>query len=356
MLDAGASATMPQILGSGATATVYATHMHDPGSNTSVQVAVKVFARDYVETWQREVRACGIIRERAMLLHVDPPIIRMIRADGWVTYDGLVPSLQPCILYEYMGSDLSTMIRYQRDEFGCGLPIVQTLQIGLDVAYALEFLHKCGIVHTDVKTGNVLLTHVCGEDEPVQYHAKLGDFGTSSLPGMTPDKNVGTVEYCAPEVTMALPYGFGCDIWAFGCTLFRIATLCHLFDVYDEDGCLLGHDDLPVPADDSASAESSEPVRYRHMTLCFRMLGAAPKQFVQRCRKMFTSRGQPIDHPDIPIIDQTAMLQEYGLDAYALVCMQRILHMCIQWMPDKRAAAADIAAYISTQLDQPRQE
>ena len=215
-------------LGSGATATVYGGAMR---ASAVSRVAVKVFTQEYVETWQNEVRANAAIDECALMCKIEPPIVRMIRPFGWITYEDKVPSMQPAIIYHRYGSDLSTLIRHQADTYNCGLPLVNVMQIASDVAHALEFLHSIGIIHTDVKTGNILLEHTCGDPEPERFRARLCDLGTAALPGRPQERNVGTVEYCAPELIMAQPYTTACDIWAFACMVFRITTLVHLFDV-----------------------------------------------------------------------------------------------------------------------------
>jgi serine/threonine protein kinase len=324
-------------LGSGATATVYGGSMH------TLKVAVKVFTSEHVEAWQNEVRANAIIDECARMCAIEPPIVRMIRPYGWLSYQDKVPTMQPAIIYHKYGSDLSTLIQHQSREFNCGLPLVNVFQIGLDIARALEFLHSIGIIHTDVKTGNILLEHTCGDPEPERFRARLCDLGTAALPGRAQERNVGTVEYCAPELIGAQPYTTACDIWAFACMLFRITTLVHLFDVYNEDSdSMCPH--VPAPADDSASGESSPPVRYRHLALIYGLIGPAPKCFVRRQREYFTTRGQPIDHPDCETTTIEARCATFDVPAIV-----PILKQCIRWRAEDRLTAKQLVQLLDTQ-------
>ena len=59
---------------------------------------------------------------------------------------------------------------------------------------------------------------------------KLADFGLAIQLGATPPRQpVGTPPYMAPEVHASQPYGFGCDVWAIGVTLWEAATNQHPF-------------------------------------------------------------------------------------------------------------------------------
>jgi tRNA A-37 threonylcarbamoyl transferase component Bud32 len=97
------------------------------------------------------------------------------------------------------------------------LPPGEVAAIGVQVLDALRAAHRVGIVHRDVKPGNVMVP-------PGEGRVKLADFGIASLAGdpqLTATGLVlGSPAYMAPEQASGQPSGPATDLWALGATMY----------------------------------------------------------------------------------------------------------------------------------------
>ncbi|WP_447007491.1 serine/threonine-protein kinase [Saccharothrix isguenensis] len=127
-------------------------------------------------------------------------------------YDVVEHDGHPWLVMEYLPSrSLSTLI----SERGT-LPPDEVARLGVQLASGLAAAHRAGVVHRDVKPGNVLVTEF--------GTVKVTDFGTSraadevtvTASGML----VGTPAYLAPEVARGGTGGFPADVFALGSTLY----------------------------------------------------------------------------------------------------------------------------------------
>nr|WP_221333725.1 serine/threonine-protein kinase [Nocardia transvalensis] len=119
----------------------------------------------------------------------------------------------PCLIMEYLPSQSLAVVLSSQGT----LPLPQVARIGEQVASALVAAHRAGIVHRDVKPGNVLL----GENGTV----KITDFGISKAKGdvtLTATGLIsGTAAYLAPEVARGAEPTPAADVFALGATLFH---------------------------------------------------------------------------------------------------------------------------------------
>jgi eukaryotic-like serine/threonine-protein kinase len=127
-------------------------------------------------------------------------------------YDVVEHQGQPCLIMEYLASrSLATVLSTQGV-----LPPAKVASIGSQIAAALAAAHQAGIVHRDIKPGNVLLA----DDGTV----KITDFGISHAVGdvtvTATGMLAGTPAYLAPEVARGNSAGFSSDVFSLGATLY----------------------------------------------------------------------------------------------------------------------------------------
>ncbi|WP_145786293.1 serine/threonine-protein kinase [Micromonospora taraxaci] len=153
---------------------------------------------------RREMRERSLREARA--------IARLNHANVVRIFDVLRTDGDPWIVMEYVASK---SLQDTLAEDG-PVSVARTVEIGLGVLGALSAAHKAGVMHRDVKPGNVLL----GEDGRVV----LTDFGLATIPG---DPNVtrtgmvlGSPAYISPERARDGTAGPEADLWSLGATLY----------------------------------------------------------------------------------------------------------------------------------------
>jgi formylglycine-generating enzyme required for sulfatase activity/dienelactone hydrolase/predicted Ser/Thr protein kinase len=123
------------------------------------------------------------------------------------------------------------------------LPAAEAATIAVQVAHGLARAHQTGIVHRDVKPGNIMITSG-GE-------AKLLDFGIAkSRAGVDLTRTgttLGTIAYMAPEHVRGGPGDSRSDVWALGVVLHEMLTGKRLFGATDDYELLQAIVEKPIP-------------------------------------------------------------------------------------------------------------
>ena len=100
------------------------------------------------------------------------------------------------------------------------LDLREAVDIAVQIAQGLVKAHAHGIVHRDVKPGNIFITN--------DRQVKIFDFGLAKLAGQlrltSTGKTMGTVSYMSPEQARGEETGPGTDIWALGVILYEMVT------------------------------------------------------------------------------------------------------------------------------------
>ena len=169
------------------------------------EVAIKVLTADLdpdnVDRFLREQRAMG-------RLSGHPHIVTIFQVG--TTARGRPYIVMPC----HDKGSLDALIRRHGPMDWC-----ETLRIGVKLAGALEAAHRAGILHRDVKPGNVLLTEY-GEPQ-------LTDFGIARIAGGFQTATgviIGSPAFTAPEVLAGASPTPTSDVYSLGATLFCMLT------------------------------------------------------------------------------------------------------------------------------------
>lgn len=151
---------------------------------------------------------------------VGPTIIRY--------YDSYSTKESISIIMEYAeGGNLSDRIK-EADDMGEKFSRDVILNWTSQIALGLMIMHIKKILHRDIKSQNMFLVNVEG-DEVV----KIGDFGISKELGTISDMaktSCGTPYFMSPEVVRGEPYNAKSDMWALGCVLYELTTFRKPFD------------------------------------------------------------------------------------------------------------------------------
>src|SRR5438876_994271 len=179
-------------------------------------VALKILPGDWAQDSERKLR---FEREARTVAGLNHPHICALYDVG--SQDGI-----DFLVMEYLeGETLAELLARG------ALPVEQALRLAIQVADALDQAHRHGVVHRDLKPGNIMVTRAgaklldFGLARPIAAAIQAGDEGRTRTRALTTDGTIlGTLEYMAPEQLEGKEPGARADIFAFGAVLYESLT------------------------------------------------------------------------------------------------------------------------------------
>ncbi|MGK3956180.1 serine/threonine-protein kinase [Arthrobacter sp. R4] len=193
------------VIGRGGMSSVYCARDENLGRD----VALKLFApqapdADELKRQEAEIRLLATLNHPSLVTLFDAGIDTRIPDEP-----------RPFLTMELVeGQDLRSRIRHSP------VPLDELAVIGAGIADALAYVHGLGIIHRDIKPGNILLVQT-RPGEPLR--AKVTDFGIARIADSTrltaTGAMVGTAAYLSPEQAMGSPLSPATDVYSLGLVL-----------------------------------------------------------------------------------------------------------------------------------------
>ncbi|UCD70680.1 MAG: serine/threonine protein kinase [Syntrophobacterales bacterium] len=189
-------------LGKGGMSTIYLAIQKSLNRRVAIKELLPLLKTDteMVERFKREAKASAAMAHEG--------IVNIF--DFWVERGSYYLAM------EYLeGKDVGEVI-----EKTGSIPVEATVTIASKAADALHYAHQRGIIHRDVKSGNIFITH--------NGEIKLTDFGIAYVPGKSPltqpGITIGTPEYMSPEQIRGEKADPRSDIFSIGVVLYEMLT------------------------------------------------------------------------------------------------------------------------------------
>ena len=234
-----------QVLGSGGMAVVWLATDHVLDRDVAVKILREQYAADPVfrERFTREALHAARLSHPGVVTTYDAGV------DEGTAYL-VMEAVQGRTLHEVLTSDGP-------------LPVAQAVTIAADVCDVLDAAHRAGIVHRDIKPGNILISD--------SGRTRVFDFGIARVDGLATITQVSTVigtpAYVSPEQAAGGEAGPQSDLYAVGCVLTEMLTGSPPFEAETPVAVLYRHihDPAPVPSRSRSEISTDLDVAVLHL-------------------------------------------------------------------------------------------
>ncbi|MFY9262658.1 MAG: Stk1 family PASTA domain-containing Ser/Thr kinase [Actinomycetaceae bacterium] len=256
-------------------------------------VAIKVLRSDhatdltFIARFRREAQSAAALNHPSIVAVYDTGEEKMISSNGR-------EMTMPYIVMELVkGRTVSELLKN-----GDALPINEAVQVVVGVLSALEYSHREGIIHRDIKPGNIMLTE--------EGKVKVMDFGIAravadSAATMTQTNSVvGTAQYLSPEQARGEVVDKRSDLYSTGCLLYELLTGVPPFRGDSAVAVAYQHvSEMPKPAASIAPDIPDAIDRVVMKSLAKKREDRYQNAAQMRSELLAASRGQMVSAPDV---------------------------------------------------------
>ncbi|HLK66346.1 MAG TPA: protein kinase [Bryobacteraceae bacterium] len=275
------------------------------------RVAIKVLRARSADDEEMQNRLRWDALKAAELQHPNIVTVHEVGSDGDTSY----------VVMEYIaGKSLGRMIPKR------GMKTVEALGYAIQIASGLEAAHARGIVHRDVKPGNIMVTH--------SGVVKLLDFGLAKdlwqsttggeFPPTVQGKFAGTPTYTSPEQAEGQPVDVRSDIFSFGSVLFEMLTGARAFPG-ETPGSVIGS----ILRDEPPSAIGAHPQIDERLDeivhRCLRKDRARRFQSIAEVAVRLREVKDDLEHPKSKIDSNRGLFSRIARNPWALIGCGAIL-------------------------------
>jgi tRNA A-37 threonylcarbamoyl transferase component Bud32 len=212
-------------IGAGAQASVYRAYQPTMERYVAVKVLPRHFASDptFVQRFYQEARLIARLEHAHILPVYD------FGEDRGIAY----------LAMRYLEAGTLKDIMIERT-----LPLPEVTHLICQIASALDYAHRQGVVHRDVKPANIMIDR--------EGNSYLTDFGVAKIVegtgGLTASGTIGTPAYMSPEQGMTGRIDGRSDVYALGVLLYQLVTNTLPYDADTAMAVILQHINEPVPS------------------------------------------------------------------------------------------------------------